>query len=419
MSDAGVVETVDSKVRKLKKEKRKAKELKQRVTVGDFHSRASMGPGGVPEQINKRSRKRSRLTANNKVAGAWQRREHSTMRSNRAPSVAIQEAGGDIACSPAPPVPTPMTHFASDMQKQRLKSMQKVSQAVTRDNSTDGAAPQTDAYAIVAEAERCGLSGPQSRVSSANLARHLQKANVRDRWMTERGSKMTDNERVSVEDHVQAWVREGVPRLPPEYRDRHDLFRIGSSDFRNRSEDTGEPVSKLYIQDFLRTPCRANGERPCAAGHACQGEQMFERSWSNGINSAEVGRMSKIMREFLTPREQTRFKDRGDLPKERHFCIVCERYITSMHVKFRSIHNGDATVADYAGQMGRHTVMVDQDGEYDSQACLFSESPVAGITRMYLAHRDNCYIYRISAVDTQQPFVALDEINVSYEERLN
>lgn len=388
------------RVAALKRAKREAKELKRRTKDHDFHNQVSDGStGSQKNQSGKRTKKRKK--------GMWQRKEQAILPHVSLEGMDTAEQEAAQAMPPPPPAANPMTHFADDMHKHRSESLRAQSGQT-----------QADPYAIVARDEQYGLEGRGETPSATNLARFLQQANVRDRWFSETGTNLTDKEKDNVQDFVQSWVREGVPRLPAEYRARADLFQMGSDDRRARVQEMGEPVSRAYLQSFLRTPHRNAGERPCAAGCACQGEQMFARSWIHNTNDKNLHQASKVMREFLTPRELTKFQQRGELPKLRNMCLVCERFIVSMLVKYRSVHNGDATTAEYAGQLGRHTVMVDQEGEYSSTATLFSESPISGITRRYLAHADNRYIYVMKSREGQ-PYVALEEINVQYEDSLN
>lgn len=419
MSD---VHSVQERVTLLKQQKQQVKRMKQNIKVSDFHNSCSQGPtakadtkpkAASSDSSGRRKRRRKlRRDATDNSASLVSEADilsEAQKQSSVVPESAVatdEAASSDGIMS--------LSVFAKDLERSRTKSMDKIGSILASNQCMD----VQDGYALVAKAEQAGLKGRGEEIAG-NLERHLSQANVCDRWMTDNGVEMTPAERQQVSKHVKEWTNEGVPRLPADYRSRVDLFHNQTYDARSRHDDIGTPVSKEYISQFLVTPRRSLGQRSCAAGAQCQGNLMYQRSWVDREQSELLQGASKTLREYLTPAESARFAQKGELPKQRQFCVVCERFVVSMMCKFRTVHNCNAKMVDWSGQLGRHTVLVDQENEYDSQNCLYSESPIAGVPRMYLCHRDSHYVYNVSKISDGSTEVRLTETGVGYEERLN
>ena len=163
----------------------------------------------------------------------------------------------------------------------------------------------------------------------------------------------------------------------------------------------GPPISMEWENCQLCEPNTARGERTCVAAKtgSCQGVLMAERTTFQAVEGAAV-------KEFLLPAQQKRFDETGALPDVHGFCLVCTRYLCTEALTRRGmLHTGA-----FRGNLCPYSVKVDEDGEYDSRACLWTNDPRTGCDRPFIQHADNRYMYAAKPDGT----VYLQQVNVQY-----
>jgi len=415
-----------SNVQELKSAKRRVKTLRGAATSATFATAAAApaaAAAAAPEHHSQTaenaSRKRKRLQAGRNAAAA---------------AAAAEDAAG-AAGADAAAAPRPLTEFIARMGEQRAKSRQQA----------DGAhAAAAAARKQPAKKRRKGEGRPRkgllSRIHSlgetspaggaligteSNLLECLQESSVADRWVLMDRPLLPEAARQRGITFMHEFVREGMPTIPPEYMRKLQNVKgaFGKDDFLRLDGGSAAPeqiegaVSKVYIQDFLRSPDpRKAGERQCVNGEACQGNLMWQRSFAHSYVGAEEAPANKALREFLLPSEQAELEGTGQLRQEVKFCVVCERYVASMLAKFRSTRNADLSAAMDSGLLCSHSVIVDEEGEYSSSCCMYcvtpSESPAATLIP---EHSDVRYIYEFGRGHAGQVSTRLREVGVSYE----
>lgn len=432
----------DDLIDDLKKQKRRVKRLRSAATVDDFASEPgcvisvrSLGSGSNTQEGGKRQsnasiqiergarlcsedREHRKQKQKKKKKNRKKNKRHDKSRKSSPDKRERGEPGGDetkdAGCGGEEENEEvePMNAFIKQMHGVRSKSRNSTAESrqqsnechTKRDKDSEKhmeGAPVEGLLQSMMNMNEMGAAGATLAGKESNLLDHLTNPTVKDRWITMSSASMSEEEAVELEAFENAWYNQGVPALPEEYRKKLGVVRaaLTSGDVARAGGTSLEviegPVSRFYIDDYLRSP-REQGERACAAGENCQANAMWKRSFMHACTDTKRANCNKTLREFLLPSEAKAYAETGVLREQPGCCVVCQRFMVSMLAKFRATKNADVTSALHTGLLCSHSVIVDQEGEYASGACLFAETPREGIHAMYVEHMDNRYKYEFT-----------------------
>ena len=407
--DMSSADALEASVVRLKKNKRVAKRRKAQVSSTTFagptaaHAgaseregpRPSKGAGGVTRETEI-ARKRCRdAQASAVLASAERMAAPSEARSD---DLQVIDGSGCVY-----PVES-MSTFREVMGSHRRRANEQV----VREEKAQRGSVEDQAWGVVGRSEMTKMGGVGS-AESTSLQDYLRQETVQDRWgeMAQRDG--------AADGRVTPWRNEMLNQIPVEFRER--MCKV-FDERQGGLEAVPPPVSQSYVKDFLRSPFASRSERPCAAGRACQGVAMYQRSFRHAASGDSLrGRTQElVLREYLSPAENADFQERGALPWQRRLCVVCDRWAVTMMAKCTDVRNADINMNMYKGQQGACPVMTGMPGGYDVTRCVYGETPDKGVLQMHVQHADNLYVPhpRQSADGTN--FVEWEEVNVAHRE---
>ena len=393
-------------VQELKDAKRRVKTLRGAAHATTFATRTA-GPDAAPAAADAPRRetaahKRQRLQAARNTQGA--------------------AAAGQAAARP-------LTEFIERMGKQRTASRQAAQPDADAPPKKRRKQRNRGKKGLLSRLHSLGETNPAGSAlmgGQSNLLECLQDGAVADRWVLLERPLLSAAARDRGVTFMHEFVSEGLPTIPAEYMRKLQGVKgaFGNADFLRLDgaaaaapEQIEGAVSKVYIQDFLRSPDpRKAGERQCVNGAACQGNLMWQRSFAHSYVGAEEAPANKALREFLLPSEQAELEGTGQLRQEVKFCVVCERYVASMLAKFRSTRNADLSAAMDSGLLCSHSVIVDEVGEYSSSCCMYCVTPTQSPAATLIPeHSDVRYVYEFDRGHAGHVATRLTEVGVAYQ----
>ena len=371
-------------VQKLKREKIKAKMAKANVRSEHFSGVAAAPAIKAAEHSSNHKRKLSQRSRH-----ARARVGESTIEQVETAAKRLRKPDTDVSLEGAygPKHVESMTELVKTLQQVRASATKDVQKA----NEQRKRRPPESAYTIAADV--APLSG--------TLKEHLQGRG--DRW--HELSKDPKDETWKPSN----WDQEALMQVPEEMRERLRQLFVQKQGGLEQAE---EPVSKTWITKQLQSAVPGK-HRMCCAGVHCQCLAALKRSFSRcaatdgmrGVDDSLV-----IMREYLSPADVERHQRTGQLPDPPQFCVMCDRWLVTLLVKARDTNNGNARLCTL-GQLGRHSVLTDMEGEYDATCCLYSETPT--MTKMYVQYADNRWLPQL-VTEKGRTFVRWHEVGVEY-----
>lgn len=191
-----------------------------------------------------------------------------------------------------------------------------------------------------------------------------------------------------------------------------------ASEIRTATARSLERCSRAYLAPFFRAPAGAHHfERECANGVKCvclalmtpfptlgnhMGGTAAFNTAGNGTSGtgtasqalhpkeplvseteptqalpSSVGRHNQgfIGREFLKPSQMATLLESNKLPAVQQLCLLCNRYATTFLYYDYMRKSTLSSASTRLEILHDHTVLIDQEGEYDHSACLLTTTP--------------------------------------------